>query len=1193
MILSFGIDHVNSASIYEGVKVQTLLTSIEVLDNTDNCLVNCYAEIEVCNKNPLLDSTIDQDNFNIWFNDDKNKKITDFRSISEDKSKLKDFQILIEKPVVKQIEVIDYGECQDFDPVFDEKLGKNVYKQFTYDNCRIGSHYEYEAVKEYVPFDEIENSKLLKNTCYKIRIEGTKEPEESIDWKIKLFSLEPDWAWWNSTFLYRYPIYNNHTETEYSLSVNDTGLVGNREIIWASLINDSYIYCQNSGCTSGMIAIANDTDEKNWENETTMSGFNPYGVWSNGYAAVYHLEQTAANDSTVMSSKGTAGGTPTVVNGLFGNGVEFAGGSDYIDIDNIVNYITDHGDFSVEFWVKPTRIWDGDVGVMYLGTHAGGRADISYDAGYGTCNSGSICMVAYDGASEHIIKYTTDFNQDQWYYVVFTFDTDTNECKIYIDGELKATEGSFDWEFHGTDRASMGGGYAGTNPSYGVFDEYRFSNVTRDLNYIQTNYYNGLGNMTTLGGEEINFTYYPIFYNIQEPTDPSPYTHYSEAAPSYNFNSTINLTIGYVDTVFFEFNDTTGTLTDMLNYTVSNTSSLYFKEFDFSLPAGTYIYKFHANETLDGEWNSTDYYTWTISKTTITCDTKLNGTDGFTYLPTNQSYVFNLSTSGGYLGQDMNITSNITLFTNTSGFGTLLSEENIILSEGSFYVNGSSPSTQNNTGCSDTEYAVVMPSNYTGHSETYLANVSEKSVENFEIVINETYLYDVNATFYYNGTSYSVSKSKTTYGATDQYTFNKSMIIPEVNNVSETVSFNFTMDYYWYNGTSLTAGTSHDQTINKFYVSNCTTGDIAMTIRIYNETDASLMNGTLEVVFNLWKDAELLIRNYSFLFEGNDTYNICIYPGYENYSMDAFMEVRDLPQYPRRHHWIFNETLTNATRSYVDLYLLNDTYATFVSILVQNDAGQGEEDILVQTQKYYISNNSYIEVAEGLTNYDGIANTYLQLNDIYYKFILKEKDGTILRSFDPFLVTSNEITLPISEDPIGEWFNYNDETTAGCSFNNATNILTCTFSDTSGTTTEYCLGVREIGIMTNTTICSSNTNCVSTASGSLVCDLVNSTDRVFQYVLYREGGGIKSPLINNIIDYANTASVYSLAGVFGAMILFLVMTGSGSWNPAVSLTLGVVAIIISGLMGFLSIGVGSMIGLGFIVGIVLYLMRTR
>jgi len=516
VLLSFTM--VNAQNIYENDNI-----SIELISNTDNCLIECSAILKVCTKTGS--QTLDNNNFNIWFEDSTGKETHLTHEIIKQETEI----YYVDKPV--------YEDCQkEVCEIIDNKT-LNEYCHYIDSKCLTRTDkIQKEKITE-TDFNPMLDSKII-NDCEYIKLKGKKKPTENIDWKINIMDLKPNWAWWNSTYTYRYPIYNNHTTTEYPLSINDTGLVGSRDITWASLINDSFIYCEVSGCVSGAMAIANETNEKSWENETSHTGFDNNEVWSNGYAGVYHLTETNSIDSTVMGTTGTAGGNPTVVTGLFGNGVEMDGTGDYIDIDNLSNYITDHGDFTVEFWFKPTREWNGSIGAQGLGTHAGGRSDIWYDQ-----SNGYFSVQAWDGSGEHIAKYPTIFLKDTWYYLVITFDSGTGDCKIYINANLTVTEANFDWEYHETDRASIGGDYDGNPSSYAVYDEYRFSNVTRDLAYIQTNYYNGIGNMTTIGSEEtiINIDI-DLFLNDTESNFYYLNNSYANFTSTSNVTALVNLT---------------------------------------------------------------------------------------------------------------------------------------------------------------------------------------------------------------------------------------------------------------------------------------------------------------------------------------------------------------------------------------------------------------------------------------------------------------------------------------------------------------------------------------------------------------------------------------------------------------------------------------------------------------------------
>jgi hypothetical protein len=115
----------------------------------------------------------------------------------------------------------------------------------------------------------------------------------------------------------------------------------------------------------------------------------------------------------------------------------------------------------------------------------------------------------------------------------------------------------------------------------------------------------------------------PQFSEIKEfPTDPHDWV----ASDSYQFNVTITDLDGNseVNVTYIEFNDTTGTLTNLKNFTLSNRSTEWYKSFSY-LPAGVYLYRFWANDT-GNLWNFTDQYTYTINRISRTADvTFLNG----------------------------------------------------------------------------------------------------------------------------------------------------------------------------------------------------------------------------------------------------------------------------------------------------------------------------------------------------------------------------------------------------------------------------------------------------------------------------------------------------------------------------------------------------------------------------------------
>ncbi|MCI0854579.1 MAG: DUF2341 domain-containing protein, partial [Chloroflexi bacterium] len=90
----------------------------------------------------------------------------------------------------------------------------------------------------------------------------------------------------------------------------------------------------------------------------------PYGrnaVWSNGYAAVWHLEEETSGtgtanlyvDSTGNGNDGNDQVAATGQTGRLGSGQELDGAADYIDMGDVLDF-ADPADFTLESWIRPT-----------------------------------------------------------------------------------------------------------------------------------------------------------------------------------------------------------------------------------------------------------------------------------------------------------------------------------------------------------------------------------------------------------------------------------------------------------------------------------------------------------------------------------------------------------------------------------------------------------------------------------------------------------------------------------------------------------------------------------------------------------------------------------------------------------------------------------------------------------------------
>jgi hypothetical protein len=119
----------------------------------------------------------------------------------------------------------------------------------------------------------------------------------------------------------------------------------------------------------------------------------PAEVWSNGYQAVWHMNQVNALDSTAHANQGTAHGSTTppavaVIDGHIAGADNFTPGTTYIDCGNNSSlYFSGSGSYTWETWINPAEFHSGGSGI--IGKEPGtGHEYFGYDISLGGNGSG-------------------------------------------------------------------------------------------------------------------------------------------------------------------------------------------------------------------------------------------------------------------------------------------------------------------------------------------------------------------------------------------------------------------------------------------------------------------------------------------------------------------------------------------------------------------------------------------------------------------------------------------------------------------------------------------------------------------------------------------------------------------------------------------------------------------------------------
>ncbi len=223
---------------------------------------------------------------------------------------------------------------------------------------------------------------------------------------------------------------------------------------------------------------------------------------------------------------------------------------------------------------------------------------------------------------------------------------------------------------------------------------------------------------------------------------------------------------------------------------------------------------------------------------------------------------------------------------------------------------------------------------------------------------------------------------------------------------------------------------------------------------------------------------------------------------------------------------------TNANGKNYTYWALPDSYSNTVTMSILQ-GGVAIQDALVKVQKYMESRSSWVTVTSQITDVNGEVQVEIMLCPSYYKIIV-EKDGTVLYdSTDPVCIKSTAHTINIDTN-LEDYLLIYYGVSSTCSWNNVTEYLECSVTDSSGQAVSSNLKVWQDWM--GTEVCDvSETSSTTT----LICDLSGYSDGVFSYEFY---------VTSNSNTYlANSGQIYKGTktedyGTDGRLILFLLIS---------------------------------------------------
>lgn len=267
----------------------------------------------------------------------------------------------------------------------------------------------------------------------------------------------------------------------------------------------SYVWVKVPQITGG-----SDTDSiwMYYGNSGVADGQNAAGVWSNGYVAVWHLNEAAGSGAYLIDSTGNLyDGTPTnttyTASGRLAGARTFSASGDWIGFNGSGALFDGWGAFTLEMWMYPDyasdAVWEADGGDRALnksnvlsngrwwrsGSNPVGTGVIQIDIKFAT--AGTSCR--------QVRLYRQQWNDVVWAY-------DGTDLKTYLNGAQYSTESKPGGLASDTTPFTLGNT---GDPIKGMLDEVRVSNIVRSADWFAAQYKSMRDDaFVSFGGEATN-----------------------------------------------------------------------------------------------------------------------------------------------------------------------------------------------------------------------------------------------------------------------------------------------------------------------------------------------------------------------------------------------------------------------------------------------------------------------------------------------------------------------------------------------------------------------------------------------------------------------------------------------------------------------------------------------------------------
>jgi hypothetical protein len=431
----------------------------------------------------------------------------------------------------------------------------------------------------------------------------------------------------------------------------------------------------------------------------------------------------------------------------------------------------------------------------------------------------------------------------------------------------------------------------------------------------------------------------------------------------------------------------------------------------------------------------------------------------------------------------------------------------------------------------------------------------------------------------FNNSNYTLTNSGGTWTG--------STTAPDVTAPSAAFVSNATMAVTWdgitYNRISDNVTiTVYEPTIS----TTCAGGDYAINFTFFEEANPTTANASnMDMSFSWWANADHSGIQYNGTATATNTLNVtlCLSPPGATLYMDSFQVYRNNASSSAvRNYFLTNATVTNTT-STINLFNVLAAESALLTLTIR-DRLVNQPGVFVLMERYYPGENLFRTVEIGKTDADGKTFLYPVPNDVYYRFLVI-RDYVTEYSGEPREIGIDTFTIDISGTTELEYFSYKGIDVA-C--NKTGDIIICSLVNPSGLDVGAILLVKEIGIYTDTVICS--TNVTSVTSSTLLCNVSGYSGMIQADLFFIAPESLLTAWTETF-----NGSGTNVFGGLGLFIAMLVIIGSAlllGYSPALTLIGATLGLVISAITGIAALSITSVILILVAAGFLIAKVRT-